>query len=53
MRKLLLKEHGQNQKGILTLTSLNGLLGSDKKERQNQKGILTWTGLNDHLGSDY
>ena len=38
--------------GILTLTSFNGLLGSDRQDRQNQKGILTLTSLNGPLGSD-
>ena len=42
----------QNQNGILTLTNVDGLLGSDKKDRQNQKGILTLTSLNGLLGSD-
>ena len=36
----------QNQYDILTLTSLNGFLGSDKQDRLNQKGILTLTILN-------
>ena len=38
--------------GILTLTRLNGVLGSDKQDRQNQKGILSLTSLNGLLGSD-
>ena len=40
------------QNGILTLTRLNVLFGSDKQDRQNQKGILTSTILNGLLGSD-
>ena len=46
------KEDMQNLNWILTLTSLNCLLGSDKHDRQNQKGILNLTSLNGLLGSD-
>ena len=37
------------QKGLLTLASLNGLLGSHKEDTINQNGILTLTCFN---GSD-
>ena len=41
-----------NENGILTLTRLNGLFGSDKQGRHDQTGILTLTSLNGLLGSD-
>ena len=41
-----------SENGILTLTRLNGLLGSDKQSRHNQTIILTLTSLNGLLGSD-
>ena len=31
------KKHSQNQKGLITLNNLNGLLGSDKKRSQIKK----------------
>ena len=43
----------QNQNGILTFTSFNSLLGSDKKDMQNKSGILlTLTCCHGLLGSD-
>ena len=39
-----------DQNVILTLTSFNGLLGSDKKDLQIHNGIFTLTSLNGTLG---
>ena len=48
MRKLLTNKPALQaaQNGILTLTSFNVLLGSDKEDMLNQNGILTLTSLN-------
>ena len=60
MRNLLLKmvsqvsdkKHIQNQKGILTQTNRDGILGAYKNHCQNKKGILTLSNLNGLLSSD-
>ena len=41
-----------DQNVILTLTSFNGLLGSEKKHMKNQNGILTLSSFNGPLGSN-